>query len=122
MITISPYFLIALFLAHLVGDFWFQTRWMGKGKSKRWLPLLSHIAVYTTTLGLFTYPMSHTYGWWVWFVVFNGFAHLITDTYSSQLSSYFWENKKEGAFWITVGCDQFIHAMCLVSSVGALLK
>lgn len=122
MATVTIYILIYLFFAHYVADFVLQSRWMGKGKSKKWLPLLSHIAVYTTALGLFTYPIHHSYGWWVYFMCINSIAHLCVDTYTSQLARACYESGKMGAFWRVIGFDQFLHGMCLIASVGALFK
>lgn len=39
-----------LFLAHLVGDYLFQTSWMAMNKAKHWGALLVHSAVYTLVL------------------------------------------------------------------------
>lgn len=122
MITISVYTLIILFFAHYVGDFLLQNKWMGENKSKAWLPLLSHIAVYTVTLGVFTYPMHTSYAWWIYFLIWNTLAHFCIDAYTSQLSRACYEAKNMGAFWKVVGFDQFLHVSCLISSFGALLK
>lgn len=122
MITISIYTLVILFFAHWIGDFVLQTSWMGNNKSKQWMPLLSHIAVYTFTLWAFTYYMHTSYSWWVWFVTFNGIAHLLIDAYTSQLSSECYKKDNIKGFFTTIGFDQFLHSACLISSAGALLK
>ena len=41
-----------LIIAHLLGDFPFQTSWMALNKANMWLPLLSHSALYTAIIGL----------------------------------------------------------------------
>ncbi|KUO71920.1 MAG: hypothetical protein APF81_07675 [Desulfosporosinus sp. BRH_c37] len=40
-----------LLLAHLVGDFPFQTSWMAMNKANKWLPLFVHSTLYTAIIG-----------------------------------------------------------------------
>lgn len=42
-----------LLIGHLIGDFLLQTSWMAKNKATKWLPLLTHVTVYTVVVTAF---------------------------------------------------------------------
>ncbi|WNS82474.1 DUF3307 domain-containing protein [Domibacillus sp. DTU_2020_1001157_1_SI_ALB_TIR_016] len=44
-----------LLLAHLIGDYLFQTSWMARHKVSRWVPLLAHCFLYTFIVSLFSW-------------------------------------------------------------------
>lgn len=44
-----------LILAHLIGDFLFQTGWMAKYKATRWLPLVVHVSLYTSIIAFISW-------------------------------------------------------------------
>lgn len=101
-----------LFL-HFLGDFVFQTDKMAKGKSTnlKWLSL--HILEYMAVLfvGLFLLG-NFAYAWK--FALLNGGLHLMTDYFTSKLTSHFHKQNKIHDFFIVIGADQLIHACCLI--------
>ncbi|WP_309090682.1 DUF3307 domain-containing protein [Domibacillus sp.] len=44
-----------LLLAHLIGDYLFQTSWMVQYKASSWAPLLAHCFLYTFIVSLFSW-------------------------------------------------------------------
>ena len=89
--------MLALLLAHFLGDFVLQSNWMAINKSHRWDALQLHVSVYTLTLALIVaaaLPLSaysHTtlklFGW---FVLVNAVAHFVTDAVTSRITSRLW--------------------------------
>lgn len=127
---ISIYNLFFIFLIHFIADFMFQTRNMGRKKSKNIYWLISHIIVYTfiTTilwalfLGLFEQSLSTL----LLFVLITFSTHFFTDYFTSKLSGLCYlrmldktndvkkRNLYEWAFWSTIGFDQLIHNLTLI--------
>lgn len=112
-------FIYILFL-HLIGDFAAQTRWMAENKSKEHTPLVIHVLCYGLVLSL-------GLGWLVHlpqllgFIGLNAFAHLITDSITSRMTSYFWSRSWTYMFFLTIGFDQFLHTATLAISANWLL-
>lgn len=101
---------IRILLAHWVGDFLLQTRWMGHNKSHNILAMLVHISVYTLTLCL-VLPFKLAF--------INGLLHLCIDYSTSKMSAVFYKYRLEYLFWATIGLDQVLHIMCLyVTCIG----
>ncbi len=96
----------SLLLAHTVGDFLLQTRWMGENKSHNWSAMCLHIIVYSLILLPFGFM----------FALFNGLAHMATDIVTSNISSHCYKTKQMDGFWLTIGTDQMIHMMTLLCS------
>jgi hypothetical protein len=61
------------FLAHLVGDFCFQSHWMATEKTKRWFPALVHAVTYTLPFLIITR--------FVWALLIIGGTHAVLDRY-----------------------------------------
>lgn len=105
--------LAGIFVAHYVGDFVLQSRWMGENKSKKWAPLLVHIGVYTLVLAIFSMLiLGPVVG--IIYAVVNGLLHMVTDYISSRLSSAAYKEGNLGRFWMIIGADQMVHQLCLV--------
>jgi hypothetical protein len=68
-----------LILGHFVGDYLIQNSWMALNKTKKWLPLLVHVALYTLSVCLFTAVFTGFNPWWI-LVVF--LSHLFIDRWS----------------------------------------
>jgi hypothetical protein len=98
---------IAIIWVHFVADFIFQTRKMANNKSKHIGYLLYHCVEYTA----FLLPFGLKYA------AINGLMHLATDFVTSKMTSYFYANKKEKLFFVTIGLDQAIHMTCLISTI-----
>lgn len=125
MITIPLSVVISLLLLHVVGDFILQSGWMALNKSKHWDPLVLHTSIYS----LCFYPL----GWR--FVGITFLLHTLTDAITSRITARLWfidlservkgtvkwptfefarvYPRKRYWFFLTVGIDQFIHAITL---------
>jgi len=108
-----------LFLAHLVGDFLFQTTWMAVNKSTKWLPLLTHVTVYTATLLVASWLWSGTFlGWQAIGIIFIG--HIILD---KRVFVAWWvrriqmvEGKEAG--WLGIVADQIFHLLIIAAAIA----
>ncbi|MDD3793417.1 MAG: DUF3307 domain-containing protein [Candidatus Gracilibacteria bacterium] len=100
---------ILLFL-HFLADFPLQSSWMSNNKSKKFLPLFSHVGVHFLLLSLIG----------IYFAILNAFLHFIIDFITSRVSSYFWKTGKENLFWIVIGFDQLLHYVCLFGTYVVL--
>lgn len=112
--------LVSIFVAHCIFDWWLQTQWMARNKSKDWLALSAHVLVYT--LGLMLVPRidgNHIalLGLWRW-ALLNGVLHFATDAITSRISSHYFAKGGAGSkgFWNTIGTDQCIHMVTLVGT------
>jgi hypothetical protein len=74
-------FLVWLLLLHFIGDFVLQNNWMAHNKSKHFLPLISHVGIYTLTLFVGTFWLSPA------FAIVNGLLHLVIDYYTSRINA-----------------------------------
>ncbi|ADH98196.1 DUF3307 domain-containing protein [Salisediminibacterium selenitireducens] len=41
-----------LLIGHLIGDYLLQTSWMAANKAVKWVPLLTHVTVYTAVIAV----------------------------------------------------------------------
>lgn len=96
-------------LFHWLGDFVVQTDWQAKNKSRRWDALLKHVGTYTLTLCLLL-------PWYSWrWVLVQGVLHLLIDFWTSRLNRWLWEKRGSHDFFVGVGLDQWLHAVCLLT-------
>lgn len=111
-------FVLILF-AHFIGDFPMQRiiPTMDTEKSKSIVMLTLHVAMYSLPLWLFGWFADIDPTWVIW----NVAAHWIVDFVTSKCTSYFWRNKHEGWFWITIGFDQFLHVAFLFLTYGLII-
>lgn len=110
-----------LLIAHLVGDYLFQTSWMAMNKATRWIPLLAHVTVYTGIVTLIA---------WISFgglplpaIIFIFVTHLILDR--RGFVTWWVENimtaKGKEAKWLMIVVDQIFHLIVLAICVLYLL-
>jgi hypothetical protein len=104
MLSLSTITLVLF--THWVADFVLQSNWMAQGKSKTYLPLISHVAVYTLVLALI-HPL--------WAIV-NGILHLVVDYFTSRISSKLYAKGDIHNFFVVIGLDQFIHVITLLTT------
>jgi hypothetical protein len=106
-----------LFLAHLIGDYLFQTSWMAKYKATRWVPLLMHCFVYTFIISVFA---------WLTFgglssaaIAFIFITHVIIDR--RTLVAWWVRNimtaRGPEAAWLSIVVDQTFHLLVLAASL-----
>ncbi|KNB69416.1 hypothetical protein ADS79_26345 [Brevibacillus reuszeri] len=107
-----------LLIAHLIGDYMFQTEWMAKYKAQRWLPLLAHCVVYTGVIYLIAY-------WFIpgglsgWAILLVFVSHMILDR---RTIVYIWYRKimrvtNDGSKWLMIMCDQIFHLIILAAAL-----
>jgi hypothetical protein len=114
---------IELLVVHWIGDFVFQSHWMGVNKSKRSDVLALHIAIYTATLMLGTaliFLPSPT-SWFV-FALVNGALHFCTDFVTSRITSRLYAAKEYHYFFVVIGFDQLIHQATLALTLYILVS
>ena len=116
--------LIALFLVHWIGDFLFQSRWMGTNKSHSWYALWLHVLTYSATL--FIFGAIYCIAAWkfhpiISWVSVNGTLHFVTDAITSRITSKLYERQELYRFWAVIGLDQFIHIVTLTLTLPLLI-
>ena len=116
MITQANAILIFLTI-HYIADYLCQHPWMAVNKSKRFLPLVSHIIVYTSIMGAVAFFIFGYSSVLIAFIFMNGIAHMITDYNSSRASSRLYKEKKYWRFFSTLGMGQLAHQVVLIYSL-----
>lgn len=106
-----------LLIAHLLGDFLFQTKWMADSKLNKWLPLLIHAFVYTAIIWILSYFAFGGLSLAGCILIFGG--HLILDR---RAFVNFWSTKimslgDDTPAWITIVIDQSFHLILLALSL-----
>lgn len=111
-------FLLALMLAHWLGDFYLQTDEMAQNKSKSNKVLTKHVAIYTTVVSFYALILAFI-GFYIFgktgiiylplFIIANFALHWCTDYITSRIAGNFYKAGKRHKFFATIGMDQFIH-------------
>ena len=121
--------IIYVLVGHFLADFVMQTTnmSMNKSHSNKWLTI--HVLVYGLTLSVFAFPfiligllvsplfLVHVLG----YIILNMALHWVTDYFTSRATSKLYEQKKIREFFIVIGLDQLIHAICLLSTLSIFL-
>lgn len=122
----------AVLVAHLVGDYLFQTSWMADEKTKRWAPAVAHGVTYTIPFVLITQS-------WLALLVIGG-THVVIDRY--RLAKYLvWAKNQLAprshrfaptdtgmapekpawlAFWLLIIADNTVHILINIAAVAYL--
>lgn len=96
--------IFAILFVHWVSDFLLQSNWMAQNKSKSLLALTTHTVVYAIPMTLFGGL----------FALINGVLHFVIDFITSRITSYLWAKKEVHYFFVVIGLDQLLHAICLI--------
>lgn len=72
-------FFECLILGHFVGDYLLQNSWMALNKTKKWLPLIVHVLLYTLAVCAFTFAFTGFNLWWILVVLAS---HFFIDRWS----------------------------------------
>lgn len=113
-------FIVAVLVAHWIGDFILQSDYHATNKSKNNRVLLAHVMMYTVPIywvGFFFLPVTLAFVW----AVVNLLLHFVTDYITSRITSKLWLKGDRHNFFVTIGADQTIHMVCLFGSY-VLLK
>lgn len=126
--------LLILLLLHFAGDFICQSNWMAINKSKSWLALTAHVSAYTSVFGLLLITLPDS-SFLLRFLALTFALHFVTDAITSRITSRLWfvkadsewddetqedraylrfDDRKRHWFFVAIGADQLIHAVCLV--------
>ncbi|NLI93261.1 MAG: DUF3307 domain-containing protein [Peptococcaceae bacterium] len=102
-----------LLLAHLVGDYLFQTNWMAVNKVRQWLPLITHSMVYTLTVWVISFLGFHGLPWRACILIF--ICHIFLDRRNFV---FFWSKHVMGLkngepSWLHTIADQTFHIIVL---------
>ncbi|KUO66081.1 MAG: hypothetical protein APF84_12220 [Gracilibacter sp. BRH_c7a] len=102
-----------LLLAHLLGDFLFQTKWMADNKANNWFPLLIHSFIYTLIIWITSYFAFGGLSLEGCSLLFA--AHLILDrrTFINLWTSKIMRLDNNAPVWIRVVIDQTFHLIIL---------
>lgn len=105
-----------LLIGHLIGDFLLQTTWMAQNKSKKWLPLLVHVSVYTLVVGILGYA-SGGLSPAALALVFLSHVFLDRKTFVA-----FWVRKVQKVQnneqpWLLIMADQIFHIIILAIAI-----
>jgi hypothetical protein len=94
-----------LLVAHMLGDFFFQNRWMALNKTKNIFVCLIHCAIYTLCVAIIC-------GWYDWKLVTIFSTHLLIDFFRIAATwRKFYSRDNELPWMITA--DQSIHLLIL---------
>jgi hypothetical protein len=97
-------FVLLLLATHFVGDFVLQSDRMATNKSKSNRILAQHVGIY-----------SACFLWiGVLFVMITAALHFVTDYVTSRWTSRLYAAGRRHDFFVVIGLDQLIHAMCLL--------
>jgi len=113
--------LYAMFVAHWLGDFVLQHRWLAENKSKNIVALLLHVSIYTLVLCLAMaqfFPLEAI----LIFGLVNAATHGSIDSITSKITNYFWKKQWIACFWWTIGFDQMLHTCILLLTYRTFLE
>ena len=125
---INIWVVLAILFIHWVADFVLQTDKQAKNKSKSWKALLSHtfnyslmwygiIVIFSVWGNHFGGPKIQDLGWSPWmglFPVITFVCHTITDYFTSRLNSKLYGKGDIHNFFVSIGFDQWLHAVQLL--------
>jgi len=110
---------------HWIADFVLQTEEMANKKSSSNFWLTMHVSVYSLTSlgGIMIYGIFYLYGhdtlelgsMFIVFFVLCFVLHWLTDFVTSRITTYYHITKQTRKFFITIGFDQWLHLIQLLS-------
>lgn len=106
----------SLLVAHLIGDYLFQTSWMAMNKAKKWDALFVHCLVYTLTIWIVAWLTFG--GLSVWGILFIFLTHLFLDRRTFIL----WWTRNimktgDNPGWLAIMADQVFHIIVLAVAI-----
>jgi len=94
-----------MFFVHWVADFALQSDKMAREKSSNNWVLAFHCMVYSMCFIVFGQPML---------VLWLMSSHFVIDYFTSRMTKKLWAEKRVHAFFVVIGFDQFLHALCIL--------
>jgi hypothetical protein len=111
---------MSLLIAHLIGDFLLQSRWMADGKSSSNKKLLVHGFVYCFILMAFCVTLASSWQMALMYVIFNGIMHVATDFVTSRATKQAFEDGDMHSAFLVIGLDQTFHYLTLFLTIPLL--
>ncbi|MHB8126729.1 MAG: DUF3307 domain-containing protein [Desulfitobacteriaceae bacterium] len=102
-----------LLVAHLIGDFLFQTNWMAKNKTNKYFPLFVHTGLYTIIVAFIAWLSFGGLPLWGILTIF--IVHTILD---KRIFVEWWiqtimMTKENDSVWLKIVVDQIFHILVL---------
>jgi hypothetical protein len=119
MMSLDLYVISAILFSHWMADFPAQTDWMAKNKSSNNRALSMHILVYTAFLAVMIVVCLGKLS--VAWLLLNAGLHWATDWCTSRITKRLWAAGDVHNFFVVIGADQLIHAMCLLWTAAYML-
>ena len=107
---------IYLLIAHLIGDWLIQTKWMAEEKSKKLAPLLAHVFTYHIFVFAALYLAGISLNANLLATVFLAATHALLDNRRFEfwwLKSVKKVEEKDVPIWLLLGVDQSFHLFLL---------
>lgn len=108
---------LGILFIHWIADFILQTDKMAKGKSKNMEDLLDHTYTYSGVFVIASLIYSIVTGNWAMAIIFPPITllcHTVTDYITSRVNAKLWAKGDVHNFFVSVGFDQFLHAVQLL--------
>lgn len=105
-----------LLIGHLIGDFLLQNAWMAQYKATKWIPLLSHVSIYTLVVAIFGFLSG---GLSIVGILIIFIGHILLDR---KTFVAFWVNNIQMAKgpnhnWLSIVTDQIFHIILLAIAI-----
>ncbi|KAA0547379.1 DUF3307 domain-containing protein [Bacillus sp. BGMRC 2118] len=105
-----------LLIGHLIGDFLLQTSWMAQYKASKWIPLLTHVIVYTSVVSIMGYISG---GLSLAGIALIFLGHIVLDR---RTFVDFWVRRIQMAKgpakdWLMIVTDQIFHIILLAIAI-----
>ncbi len=113
MDNITSLVIVLSLFAHFIGDFILQSDAMALKKSKNVRVLLEHAGIYIIPF----YPICLFFNIPITWLFVNMFCHFCVDFVSSKITAHFWKTDERHWFFVTIGADQFIHQLFIITTL-----
>lgn len=110
-----------ILLAHWIGDFVLQSRYIADRKSTDCFILLCHVFLYIGVLAATILLLGHDPAGMGKFLLVNFIAHLGTDAVTSRVTTKLYEGGHIYYLFTTIGFDQLLHTVVLFITYSLLL-
>jgi hypothetical protein len=114
-----------LLLAHLAGDFLFQTDRMAQRKKREWPWILRHVGTYMVGVALVVvlYSLDHSVPAWLaaGAILFLAATHIVLDRRAWVQGWMRWNGSSPEHPWLPIVVDQVFHLLALGAAAQVLV-
>jgi hypothetical protein len=107
------HFFVAFFLSHWIFDFLLQSDKMALNKSKSFVWLSIHSAIYALGVATFLLFFGAVPNLLIPFIILF-VSHFVIDGITSRINAILWEKKERHWFFVSIGFDQMLHYAVLL--------